>query len=207
MVDQAPAHEDAPGPAAGRRSFGQRVLGALALDASVYAEVEHDPPAIWQAFVIVTLAGIGRGLAARAADEGIGISASLIVAFASWAIVTFLIWLVGVVFDHDTSTFFELLRTVGFAASPLLLLAAGVTPFFSTPPAVLTLKVVTHAAAAIALVIAAREALDVSTGRAIVICGVVIGALAMVVVYVITAVAVRLQGVIDVVVSAASQTT
>lgn len=212
MVEQAPnqrAQRDDAGDSVNeivRRSFGRRVLGALTLDASVYAEVEHDPPALWQASVIVAVAGLGRGLAARAADEPIGLVASIVVALAGWVIVTFLLWLVGVVLDHDTSSFFELLRTVGFAASPMLLLALAAVPLLSAAPAVLTIKFLTHVAAGVALVVAAREALDVSTQRAIVICGVVVLTLALALAYVITTVAVKLQGVIDVVVSAASQT-
>ena len=65
---------------------------------------------------------------------------------------------------------------------------------------------VTHAAAAAALLIAAREALDVSTLRAAVICGVVIGLLTIVVVYLLNELALRLQAILDVVIAAASQT-
>jgi hypothetical protein len=189
-----------------RRSFARRVIGAVALDASVYAEVEHHPAAIVQAAVIVALAGVARGLVALATGDPFGVTASLVIAFASWGIVTALLWLVGVVFDHDTSTFLELLRTVGFAASPLILLVLAALPLLSAPAPVLVIKALLHVAAAVALVVAAREALDVSTRRSIVICGSVLVALALVLAYVINAVALRLQGVIDVVVSAAAQT-
>lgn len=189
-----------------RRSFARRVIGAVSLDASVYAEVEHHPGAIGQAALIVAFAGVARGLVALATGDPFGVTASLVIAFASWLIVTALLWLVGVVFDHDTSTFLELLRTVGFAASPLLLLVLAALPLLSAPAPVLVIKALLHVAAAVALVVAAREALDVSTLRSIVICGSVLAALALVLAYVINAVALRLQGVIDVVVSAAAQT-
>jgi hypothetical protein len=190
----------------GRRPFTARLRGALVLDATVYAEVEHDPPALLQAAVVVTGAGVARGLVALATDDPFGITASLAIAWVSWAIVTALLWLVGVVFDHDTSTFFELLRTVGFAAAPLLLLVLAAIPFLAAPPVVLALKAATHVAAGVALVVAAREALDVSTARSIAICGSVLLALGLALAYVINAVALRLQGVIDVVVSAAART-
>ena len=193
-------------PAGGRRSFARRVAAAISLDATLYAEIEHDPRAIVQATAIVTVAGLARGLAALRTDDPIGLAASIAIAYASWAIVTFLLWLVGVVFDHDTSSFFELLRTVGFAASPLVLLALAALPPLDAPAFVLGVKFATHVAAAVALVVAAREALDVSTRRAIVICGVVVGVLAVALATVITVVATKLQGVIDVVVSAASHT-
>jgi hypothetical protein len=189
-----------------RRPFGRRVIGAAVLDASVYAEIEHHPAALAQAALVVALAGVARGLVALATGDPFGVTASLVIAFASWGIVTALLWLVGVVFDHDSSTFLELLRTVGFAASPLLLLVLGALPLLSAAAPLLVLKALLHVAAAVALVVAAREALDVSTLRAIVICGSVLAVLALVLAYVINAVALRLQGVIDVVVSAAAQT-
>lgn len=198
---------DTETPAArGRRSFWQRWLAAARLDASLYHEIEDDPSAILQAFVIVAIAGLARGLAAVANDDLVGITGSLVIAFVSWFIVTALLWFVGVVIDRDTSGFFELMRTVGFAASPLVFLCVVALPLVSAPAIVLGVKVVTHAAAAAALVIAAREALDVSTLRASVICGLVIGVLAIVVVYLLNALALRLQGILDVVISAASQT-
>ncbi len=195
-----------PGAAPVRRSFWQRWLAATRLDASVYHEVEDDRSAILQAFAIVAIAGLARGLAAVANDDLVGVGGSLVIAFASWLIVTTLLWFVGVVVDHDTSSFLELLRTVGFAASPLVLLCLVALSPVSSPSIVLGLKIVTHTAAAAALVIAAREALDVSTLRASVICGLVIGALTIVVVYLLNALAMKLQGILDVVVSAASQT-
>lgn len=190
----------------GRRPFKARLRGALTLDATIYAEVEHDPPALGQAAVVVAGAGVARGLVALATDDPFGITASLAIALVSWAIVTTLLWLVGVVFDHDTSTFLELLRTVGFAAAPLLLLVVVAIPFLTAPALVLAVKAATHVAAAVALVVAVREALDVSTARSVAICGFVLLVLGLALAYVINAVALRLQGVIDVVVSAAAQT-
>ena len=189
-----------------RRSFLGRWLGAVRLDASVYEEVEHDRAAIFQALGIVSVAGLARGLAAVANDDLVGVSGSIVIALTSWLIVTLLLWLVGVVIDHDTSSFFELLRTVGFAASPLVFLVIVALPPLATPYIVLAVKVVTHAAAGVALVVAAREALDVSTRRSVVICGVVIGVLAIVVANLLNALALRLQSIMDVVVAAASQT-
>lgn len=200
--DAAPA-EGRPGTV--RRSLARRWFGAVRLDASVYHEVEDDRSAVVQAIGIVAIAGFGRGLAAVANDDLVGITGSIVIAFASWLIVTTLLWFVGVVLDHDTSDFFELLRTVGFAASPLVLLAVVAVPVLTIPPLVFGVKLITHAAAAAALVVAAREALDVSTWRAGVFCGVVIGLLSIAVVYLLNELALHLQGILDVVVSAASQ--
>ena len=206
-----PTSEPDAAPAGGRadtvhRSLAGRWFGAVRLDASVYHEVEDDRSALLQALGIVVIAGLGRGLAAVANDDLVGITGSIVIALASWLIVTTLLWFVGVVLDHDTSDFFELLRTVGFAASPLVLLAVVAIPALTIPALVFVVKLITHVAAAAALVIAAREALDVSTLRASLFCGVVIGLLSIVVVYLLNELAMHLQGILDVVVSAASQT-
>jgi len=209
MSEEAPVGERGGAARAGtvppHRSFSRRFVAALSLDASLFAEVEHDPPALAQAAVVVVAAGVARGLLAYATGDPFGVAASLVVALASWLVVTALLWLVGVVFDHDTSTFFELLRTVGFAASPLVLLVVAALPFLSAPAVVLAVKGATHVAAVVALVVAAREALDVSTTRSLAICGSVLLVLGLALAYVINVVALRLQGVIDVVVSAAAQ--
>jgi hypothetical protein len=201
---QAPGSSDPkPASAAPRRSFPARVFGAARLDASVFEEVEHDVVAIWQAAVVVGLAGLARGFAAVSAGEPVGLIGSVFIAYICWGIVCLLIWLVGVVFDHDTSTLFELLRTIGFAAAPILLLIVGAIPVVAQTPAVHVVAYATHAAAVAALVVAARQALDISTLRAAVICGIVAAVLAVVTAYVLHGIAVRLEGMIDLVVSAA----
>ncbi len=186
-------------------TFGRRVLGALRLDPSVYTEVEHDPAAIGQAALVVALAGIARGVSAISRGEAPGIFDSVLIAFIGWGIVTTLLWIVGVLVDRDTSGFFELLRTVGFAASPLLLLVVVAVPGLSTPGIAMTIVVGIHAGAAVALLVAAREALDISTSRAAALCAVVVGLLAVAVGLLVRHVISRIDAIIDLIASAATQ--
>ena len=190
-------------PVIERRRFPARILGAVRLDADVFEEVEHHPAAIWQAAVIVGAAGLARGLAAVTAGEPPGFLGSVVIAYLSWVVVSGLIWLVGVVIDRDTSTFFELLRTIGFAAAPIVLLLVGVLPALVVPASLMVVGFAVHALAAAALVIAARQALDVSTLRAAVICGIVVGILTVLIAYLLHGLAVHLEGMIDLAVSAA----
>jgi hypothetical protein len=113
-----------------------------------------------------------------------------------------MIWFVGVLVDRDTSTFFELLRTIGFAAAPILLLILAVVPALAYPPALTPVLFGVHAASAAALVVAARQALDISTLRAAVICGIVAAVLAAVIAYVLHGIAVRLEGLVGLAFSA-----
>jgi hypothetical protein len=203
MVDDTPVPE-ASAPATRSGLIG-RVVGAVRLRAATFEEIEHDPPALWQAALVVGLAGVARGLVAVVDGDPVGIVGSIIVAYFAWLIVCTVLWIVGVVIDRDTSTFFELLRTIGFAAAPILLLVVAAIPGLASPSLAIVAKWITHLAAAAALVIAARQALDVSTARAVVICGVVVAILAVTIAYVLHGVAVRLDALIDLVVTAAAK--
>jgi hypothetical protein len=150
-----------------RRSFPARLLGALKLDASVYEEVEHDPSALAQAALVVGLAGLARGIGALAQEGLGGVVAGLAGGFLIWGVCAAVIWLIGVKSFGYTSDFRELLRTLGFAAAPLLWLVIGAVPLE------LVARVawpIAHGLAILALVIAARQALDVSTGHALWVC-------------------------------------
>ena len=66
-------------PSPVRRSFLERILGALRLDADTYEEIEHDESALGQAVGVVALAAIaaaigsagsGGGALASAEEEG-----------------------------------------------------------------------------------------------------------------------------------------
>jgi len=151
----------------GTRSFGERLIGALKLDASVYEEVEHDTSAFGQAATVVALSSIAQGIGAY--QQG-GLSNSLFslaMGFVGWFIATGLVWLIGVKIMNCTSDYAELLRTLGFASVPGVLGILGVLPLGALA-GVLSLAILVLSV--IAWVIAARQALDVSTGRAIVIC-------------------------------------
>jgi hypothetical protein len=155
------------------RSFGARVIGALKLDAGVYDEIEHDPAALGQAAVVVALAALAEGLAAVGAGGTSLLFRGVISGLVGWLLSTAIIWAIGVKGFGHTSNFPELLRTLGFASAPKLILAAGVLPIGPLRPllflaaAVLTL---------VAFVVAVRQALDVETGRAVFVCVLAVGA-------------------------------
>jgi hypothetical protein len=155
------------GSGGGGRSFGERLLGALKLDATVYEEVEHDPSAFGQAAVVVGLSSIAQGLGAFH-DAGMGGSlAGFVGSFAGWFIGAGLVWLIGVKIMSCTSDYGELVRTLGFAAAPGMIGVLGLLPL---GPALPLLGLAIFVLSTIAAVIAVRQALDVGTGRAVVVC-------------------------------------
>lgn len=152
---------DSPPPP---RRFGQRLLGALTLDASVYEEVEQYPDALGQATAVVLLAALARGVGAAAQGDFV---AGVLAGVLSWLLGTAIIWLIGVVILRLSSDFAELLRTLGFATAPQLLYALGLLPI---GPLQLGFALAVFGLGLVAWVIAVRQALDVSTPWALAIC-------------------------------------
>jgi hypothetical protein len=153
----------APPVPATRRNFGERLLGALRLDAATFDEIEHDRAALGQAAGVVALGGIAAAIGA--AGEGAGAFGAVLGALVGWLVSAGFVWLVGVIVMSHTSDYPELLRTLGFASAPQLLLVLRGIP---------VLGVLVGIAAFLwglaAWVVAVRQALDVSTGRAAVVC-------------------------------------
>jgi len=156
-----------------------RAMGAAVLDASVYEGIEADPAATRQALAVVLLASVSAGIGASGWAgpewETIGIFGLLaLVAWIAWAA---LILHVGGRYFREPQTdvdLGQLLRTVGFAASPGWLQAAAIAPFLTAPVFVLSWLWMLAA-----MVVAVQHALDFqSTTRAVVVCAV---ALALVV--------------------------
>jgi len=152
-----------PTPAAGHRSFVERVMGALRLDAATFDEIEHDPSALGQAAGVVVLGGVAAAIGA--AGEGGGAFGAVLGSILGWAISAGFIWVVGVFFMEHTSDYPELLRTLGFASAPQLLLVLRGIPLLGV---VIALAAFLWGLAA--WVVAVRHALDVSTGRAVWVC-------------------------------------
>ncbi len=154
-----------------RNTFLQRLIGALALDATIYEEVEADRTATGQALAVVLLssiaAGIGsRGLGGTTFQGIVFIAVVSLVAWAAWALVVFEVG-ARLLPDPDTRVDVgELLRTIGFAATPGLLRVLGIMSSATVP--VFTVTAVWMLAA---MIVAVRQALDFhSTARAVAVC-------------------------------------
>ena len=138
-----------------------RMLGAAKLDVETFEEVEADETATGQAAAVVAMVAVASAIGSS--DSGV-----VAAAFAPVAqIVGWLIW-AGLTYSicdkifGGTATWGELLRTLGFAQAPGLLL------FFAFLPLVGSLvQVVVGFWMLAAGIIAIRQALDFSTGKAI----------------------------------------
>ncbi|HXW08255.1 MAG TPA: YIP1 family protein [Vicinamibacterales bacterium] len=149
-------------------SFGERVVGAMTLNAKTFEEVEHDPTAMGQAVGVIVLAAVAAGLGNiwYGGLTGIvwGVLTSLI-SYAAWAVI---IWLVGTKVMPDPGTkadFPETFRVIGFAASPGLLGIVTIIPLLGW-----LLMFLIWLWMIAAMVIAVREVLDyTNTGKAVVV--------------------------------------
>lgn len=153
-----------------RSSYIHRLIGAATLDIATFEEVEADASATTQACATVLLSSMAVGIGARGLGDGaagiIMFCGVALLAWASWALMTFEIGariLPGAQTRADVG---QLLRTVGFASAPGLFHVFAVLPGLRAP---------VFAATAIwlllAMVVAVRQALDyTSTARAVAVC-------------------------------------
>ena len=156
---------------AARNSFLQRLIGAMALDAAIYEEVEADRAATGQALAVVLLsslaAGVGvRGFARPSVATVVFMSTISLVAWVAWALLTFEIGGRLIPEPQTRVDAGELLRTIGFASAPGLLRVLGIIPNASIP-----VFVGTALWMVVATIVAVRQALDYkSTARAVAVC-------------------------------------
>jgi hypothetical protein len=151
-------------------TFLQRLVGAAALDSAIYEEVESDPAATGQAMTVVVLSSIAMGIGAR----GLGGGSAAIAVFGVIALVTWAAWAL-LMFElgarilpgrQTRSNPYELLRTIGFAATPGFAAVLAAVPGVTVP-----VLVGTWVWMLAAMVVAVRQALDYETiGRAVVVC-------------------------------------
>jgi len=173
----------APAPS----SLTDRMLGAARLDVHTYEEVEADEEATSQAAIVVAIVAIASAIGSSGGG-GPGAIAGLLGAFGGWLVWTGVTWVIGDKILGGTATFGQLLRTIGFAQSPGVLYVLGVVPAIGV-----LLRFAVAIWLLVAGVIAIRQALDFSTGKAIATA--VLGWLAMLLLLVPLLAAVGLGGV------------
>ncbi|HEX8360485.1 MAG TPA: YIP1 family protein [Longimicrobium sp.] len=154
-----------------RRSLVERAIGAARLDIATYEEVEADRSATGQAAVVVAVAAIASAIGSY--HEGsLGMIGGLVIAIVGWLVWSGVTYLIGTMFFGGTADWGELLRTLGFAQAPGVFYVLGIIPFLGV-----LAKFVVAIWLLVAGIVAIRQALDVSTGKAVLTA--VVGWLAM----------------------------
>ena len=142
----------------------KRMFRALKLQSSLYEEVEHDPRATLEGIYVIGMVGFAQAIG-RALDDYItgGLSAGILIPAVlgfvetaiGLAIWSYLLYLIGTKVFRGVATPAEVWRATGYARSP------GI--FFIIP----LIGPLVNIWILVAYVIAARQALDLSTGRTI----------------------------------------
>lgn len=159
------------------RSFTDRIVGVLRLEPAAFEDVEHDTEATMQAAAVVAVASILSGIGA--AQNGLnGLIGGVISSLVVWAIYALFVYIVGTMIlkGPDTSADFgQILRPLGFSFAPYAFAVLGIIPAIGG-----LLAFLAGIWSVIASVIAVRESLEVTTGRAVAI--VIVAFIAMVIV-------------------------
>lgn len=161
-------------------SFTERMIGAAKLDVHIYEEVEADKTAMGQALTVVVLQSVAAGIGSLTTGGVPGLIGGIVGGLIGWFLWAFVVFLIGTKLLPEPQTqsdMGELLRTIGFAASPGVLLVLGAIPLLGG-----LIRFAVSIWMLVAMVIAVRQALDYkSTGRAVGVC--VLGWLAYVIVF------------------------
>jgi hypothetical protein len=151
-----------------------RMIRAAMLDPRLYEEVEHDRSATSQAMQVVIIVALAGGiggalwklLTLSPIDAVTGLIGGILAAVLGWLVWAFVTYIIGAKIFGGTATYGEMLRTLGFAQSPnVLLVFMGVLGAIPLIGGLLRLALLIWVL--LAGLIAIRQALDVSTGKAV----------------------------------------
>ena len=146
-------------------SLPSRMIRAAQLDSELYEEVERDVDATSQAAIVVLIVAIASGIGNIDENGIFGLIFGIVGAFVGWIVWAAVTYFVGKNIFGTTNTSVslgEMLRTLGFAQSPGVLNVVGIIPVLG--PLVMFVVAIWSLVCGI---IAIRQAMDFSTGRAI----------------------------------------
>jgi len=162
------------------------MVRAAKLDSSLYEEVEKDTTALNQAMMVVIISSIASGIGSAIAGHlAVGLSGlimglvvGVITALIGWLIWSYITYIVGTrIFKgpETKATYGELFRCIGFSYSPNVIAVLSFLPLLG--PLIAFIALIWTL---VAMVIAVRQALDFTTGRAIATC--IVGFIVMVII-------------------------
>jgi len=147
-------------------TFVDRMIGAARLDPRAYEEIESDEKATLQALAVVVLAALATGIGRGEDVLAIGVAVQALFMWVIWAGLSYAVGVYLIPEPQTNANLGQMLRTIGFAASPGILRFFRFIPFFGP-----LLSFVVGVWVVAAMVVAIRQALDYkSLGRAAVVC-------------------------------------
>ena len=176
-------------------SLTDRMVRAARLETGLYNEVEADVSATNQALTVVVItalaggigAALGEALGGRATGVVGGLIGGVVAELWGWLVWSYVMYLVGTRVFHGTATYGELLRTLGFANSPGVLLILRFVPVLGG-----LIALIVGIWRIVAGFIAVREALDLDNGNTV--ATIVVGIVAYLIVLLIVGVVLATLG-------------
>ena len=114
-------------------TFPQRAIGAARLSVPSFEEIEADRSATGQALIVVVLSSLAAGIGLSSGLYNAPVLHRVVLALLLWVFWAISTYIVGVYLMPEPQTqtdVGELLRTIGFAASPGMLRILGMLPVF-----------------------------------------------------------------------------
>lgn len=143
------------------RSLLERMIAAAKLEVDLYEEVEADESATSQAALVVGLAAVASGIGA-AGEGAAALFGGVVAGLLGWLVWSGVTYLIGDKLLGGTATWGQLLRTIGFAQSAGVLYVLAVIPVLGG-----FVRLAVMVWVLVAGIIAIRQALDFTTGKAI----------------------------------------
>lgn len=149
----------------GSQALVDRMVGISRFDVRTYEEVERDRNATIQALIVVLLASIAAGIGTLNSDGFSGLIVGIITGLVFWVVYSVSVYFIGTrllptsLTEADTG---QLLRTLGYANAPRLLYVFGFIPILGA-----IVVAVAGIWSIVTSIIAIRQSLEMSTGRAI----------------------------------------
>jgi hypothetical protein len=112
-------------------TFGERLIGAMKLDAAAFEDVERDPGAMGQAVGVIALAAVSTGLGNVWYGGLSGIVVGVVTSLIGYGVWALIVWLVGTKVMPDPTTHADMpetFRVIAFAAAPGILGAITIIP-------------------------------------------------------------------------------
>lgn len=143
-------------------SLTERMIGAAMLSVATYEEVEADQTATSQAAIVVAIVAVAGAIGNYFRHGGRGIIGAVVAAFIGWLLWAGITYFIGTRLFGGTATMGEMLRTLGFAQSPGVIMVLAIVPILGW------LVIIAVAVwQLVAGIIAIRQALDFTTGKAV----------------------------------------
>jgi hypothetical protein len=163
-----------------------RMIRAAKLEVPLYEEVEADVTATNQALLVVLLVAVANGIGQAIGASLEGNSAALVGRLVGgilqgvigWAVWSYVVYFVGTRFFGGTATYGELLRTLGFAESPSVLMIFSFVPVLGG-----ILALVVGIWTLVSSFIATRQALDIDNTKTVFT--ILVGIVALILVFIV----------------------